>query len=167
LYAYAAELDASSRDNQSDFEKIRSNVLGFGRFLCLYFGDKGFRVRNNVHLGAACTCGLALIAAAGSVWLLAGTWFSSRVIAPFVAAEIILWLFLRWRYERIHLKHMAKARNSAASEIRRLASKKLRLSTEALVRPTGHADMRRTALSAVRAIRFAWINMSGQARLRP
>ena len=132
----------------------------------MYFGDKDYRIRNNVRLGMVACFGIAVTAAAGAVWLLAGTWFSSQVIAPFVSGEILLWLVLRWRYERVRLKHMAEARDSAASEIYALTEKKLYLSPEAVVRNTEYTNMTARTPRIVTSILFGRVSLSRRRRPR-
>lgn len=163
---YAARLSASAEGNRRDLAQIRDNLRGFGVFLHLYFGDKDYRIRNNVRLGAVVCFGIAVTVVTGAVWLLAGTWFSARVIAPFVSGEILLWLVLRWRYERVRLNHIAEARDSAASEIGHLTEKKLRLNPETLARPTEYTAMRARTFRTATGILCGRVSLSRRSRLR-
>ena len=159
LLHYANELTAAAEIDQVYRAIIRGGLCGFWTFMRFYFGDKVFRAHNGMRLRIACCCGAAVMASAGIVWVLAGTWFSSQVIVPCTLAEILVWLVMRWFYERIRLTHMAKARRTAAHEINNLAKKKLRLPTEVPAMTNGKRDIRKILLSVKGGVLLGKINL--------
>jgi hypothetical protein len=153
LSDHAMALETNIR---KDYRKIHSGWPGFAAFARMYISDKDYRKRNDIHTRVTAICFLAVAVVICATWWCANS-SPALVIACLVTAEPLAWAALRWRYERIRLKHLAEAFSKTAAELRLLSKKKHDLLPGRPVHREQSDNLRFLASTTALTVVFSWI----------